>query len=138
MLISRGSLSRMEPSKHPARPIGMTNFVWPAVEGEPEIHHITTTADGVVDRNGAFVRTTWCWSSEFPHALQVLGKVAGTMHSQGITVSMLRRWIEIERLGYATIRIDGIRLVIPVDYLIPLLVQIDSFNLAQALGEHGK
>lgn len=108
-----------------------TQFVWPPQDDEPEIHRITATADGVVDSNGAFVRTSWTWESTGvpgPDWIQARAKVAGVMHVEGVRVALLRRWIDTNRLGYSTIRIDGIRIVVPADYLIGLLKQIDWFN----------
>lgn len=106
----------------------MTNFLWPAQDGEQELHHIETTADGVRDSTGAFVRTTWTWNSGAPHLLNVRAKIEGEMHEQPLTVSTLARWVEFEIHGYAKVHIDGIRVVVPVDYLIVLLRQIERFN----------
>jgi hypothetical protein len=122
------SRAAAEPGDSVVRPSCMTLFQWPAQDGESDTHELHAVADGTVDHSGAFVRVFVDWTSQIANLVQLRAQIASQPRLQGITVSTLRQWVQDERLGYATISLDGVRILMPVDHLIVPLRQIEWFN----------
>lgn len=88
-----------------------------------DLDEIETIADGVVDRTGAFVRTTWLWSEMAPRHLLVSARINGQTQEEMVDMADFLLWLG-DAHHHATVWVNGERIVIPTNYLSLLSQQI--------------